>query len=227
MQKIVKSYDDFFKGYKSQIYRYNFFAKLIKKYKSTGELLDVGCAHGYFLKFMQNRYVCSGIEYDAKAAKVAKGNTNAKIYNCSVEKIKAIKSNTFDIITCFDVLEHVKDLNAAVSELSRVSKKEVMLIISVPNTNSLGHKLKKKDWFGYRDRTHISLLTSKSWEKLFTKNKFKIIDEFYEGYFDIPYFKGPQILQKAFLIPGLFMYKTGIKVIPKNGENIVFILKKE
>jgi len=227
MQKIVKSYDDFFKGYKSQTNRYDFFSKIIKKHKSIGKLLDVGCAHGYFLKFMQKKYSCTGLEYNFKAAKVAQKNTTAKIFVGSVESMKFFKTRTYDVITCFDVLEHVKYLDSAVSELSRISKLDGLLIVSVPNTNSLGHKLKKKNWFGYRDRTHISLLTPENWVLLFKQNKFIVIDKFYEGYFDIPYFFGPVIFQKIFLIPGFLMYKTGIRMIPNNGENIVFILKKE
>jgi len=222
----TKSYEDYFKYYGPSNIKYRFFRKIIKKYKQSGNLLDVGCAHGYFLKIVKKDFNCEGLEYNRSATKIARQITKCKIYNESIENAKKIKSNKYDIITCFDVLEHTTRPDIAISEIGRLLKKGGLVIISVPNTNSLGHKLKGKDWFGYMDKTHKSILSNEDWVRLFNKNKLKVIDVFYDGYFDIPYNRFPLILQKVYLIPGIFQYVTGIKIIPKNGENILYILKK-
>lgn len=221
----TKNYEDYFKFYGPSNIKYRFFKQIIKRYKNFGNLLDVGCAHGYFLKSVKKDFNCEGIEYNFSAAKIARQITKCKIYNESIEDAKKIKSHKYDVITCFDVLEHTIRPNMAVSEIKRLLRNKGILIISVPNTDSLGHKRKGENWFGYMDKTHKSILSNEGWEDLFYKNKLKIIDVFYDGYFDIPYNKIPFILQKAYLIPGILQYITGLKLIPKNGENIIYILE--
>jgi len=160
----TKSYEDYFKYYGPSNIKYRFFRKIIKKYKQSGNLLDVGCAHGYFLKIVKKDFNCEGLEYNRSATKIARQITKCKIYNESIENAKKIKSNKYDIITCFDVLEHTTRPDIAISEIGRLLKKGGLVIISVPNTNSLGHKLKGKDWFGYMDRTHKSVLPNCGWD---------------------------------------------------------------
>ncbi|TAL55686.1 MAG: SAM-dependent methyltransferase [Nanoarchaeota archaeon] len=64
-----------------------------------------------------------------------------KVTTCDIKPKKGIikqdvqkltfKNNSFDIVTCFEVLEHVPDPVRAMKELQRVSKHR--LLISVPN----------------------------------------------------------------------------------------------
>lgn len=224
---IIENYDDFFKKYKQQIKRYNFYKKIIYKYKPNGNLLDIGCANGYFLKTMENKYSTYGVELNKYAAINAKKLLpKSKIYNNDASNLFFLKSNFFDIITAFDVLEHIQNTEQTLKEIKRVLKSNGLVIITVPNTSSLGHKLKGNNWFGYRDKTHVSVLSKNEWIRLFKKHDFEIVDIFYEGYFDIPYYTHFKFLQKIFLLPGFLMYLTGCKLIGKNGENIVFILNK-
>ena len=88
------------------------FKNLIKKilrYKSSGNLLDVGCGPGYLLeeakKIGFNSY---GIELSTIASNIAKKEFGEdKIYNGTIETCDW--KNMFDIITMTDLFEHVDD----------------------------------------------------------------------------------------------------------------------
>ena len=134
-------------------------------------------------------------------------------------------NETFDVITCFDVLEHLKDPESAIKECRRVLKLKGIFVVRIPNINSLGCKWKKNEWFAYKDKTHISLFSNEEWVALFERNNFKILDIFYDGLWDTPYLKYvPRIFQEIFIkFPSLGLFLSGMKFSRKYGENLCMI----
>jgi hypothetical protein len=126
------------------------------------------------------------------------------------------------------VLEHLQSPETALHEFNRTLKIGGILLISVPNTESVGLKWKGEGWFGYRDPTHISLLSPTEWVKLLESKEFKIIDTRYDGLWDTPYFKRiPKKVQYLFLtIPSMIFFWLGVRFPKKYGENILFCSKK-
>jgi len=120
----------------SQFFLNNFKRLLLEQTKKLHpeSILDVGAGEGFTLEmFRQNKIAkkLEGIEYMDDALKLAKKMhpevtiKKGDIYNLPY------KANTFDLIICTEVMEHLEDPQKALAELKRVSKK--YLIISVPN----------------------------------------------------------------------------------------------
>ena len=112
---------------------YNTFLSEIKKLH-PGTVLDVGAGEGFTLQNLYTRKIgkrLEGIEYMDEAISLAKKihpHLNIKkgnIYNLQYQ------DNSFDVVVCTEVLEHLEDPEKALKELKRVSKK--YLILSVPN----------------------------------------------------------------------------------------------
>jgi len=102
-------------------------AWVIKRMNVEGNqrtLLDVGCGRGHCLnKFSELGLALTGCDVypnvSVSSAKYVQGN---------VEKLP-FADKSFDIVTCFHTLEHVRRLNMALSELKRVAKKQLFLIV--------------------------------------------------------------------------------------------------
>jgi SAM-dependent methyltransferase len=84
------------------------------------------------------------------------------------------------------VLEHVPDLNDRVEELKRLIKPKGIIIIAVPNCNSLDAKIYKENWAAYDVPRHLYHFTPKDIESLFRNHGLKlfrilpmIFDSFY------------------------------------------------
>ena len=97
-------------------------------------VLDVGCGEGFTLARLKKEKIgklYEGIEYDESAIELgiklypSLRITKGDIYNLSY------KSNSFDLVVCTEVLEHLENPKKAYRELIRVSRKYVLL--SVPN----------------------------------------------------------------------------------------------
>lgn len=92
-------------------------------------LLDVGCGSGYFLRKSNERGLkTSGC--DVIPGLEIKGSSYIQ---ANVEKLP-FDDNAFDIVTCSHTLEHVINFPQAVSELKRVAKKQLIVVIPCQRT---------------------------------------------------------------------------------------------
>ncbi len=108
-----------------------------------GKLLDIGCGNGTFLDFMNKLgWETIGIDFDEKAI------MNSKIKNLNVKLGSLAEQNFpndfFDAITLSHVIEHVYQPNELLKECYRILKINGKMVISTPNSASLGHKIFKK-----------------------------------------------------------------------------------
>lgn len=219
--------NSFLKGKKPLYHR--FWLRYILKVKDEGILLDSGCGKGYFLAYAEKHYHTYGIDISDFAIQYAKDNLKSSKLMVKEADNTGFPDNFFDIITCFDILEHLNNPDAALKECRRILKENGLLIVTIPNTDSIGVKLKKNNWYGYRDKTHVSLLSNESWFKLLQENDFKIIEFFYDGMWDSPYFaKIPSIIQHIFFkIPVTILFGLGIKFPKKLGEGLCIVVSKK
>jgi ubiquinone/menaquinone biosynthesis C-methylase UbiE len=96
-------------------------------------LLDVGCGEGVVLRHLDrhlNDVTVVGLDVDGTGLRVAQSQNTVALVQGSVYALP-FEANSFDLVLCCEVLEHVEDPNAALRELARVSRSRVLL--SVPN----------------------------------------------------------------------------------------------
>jgi SAM-dependent methyltransferase len=89
--------------------------------KTTKELklLDIGCGFGAFLSFAnQAGFDVTGVEIDKKIAQAAREN-GFVVYDDFLENL-ALPDNSFDVITLWDVIEHVPDPVSLLTECHRL-----------------------------------------------------------------------------------------------------------
>ena len=114
----------------------NFYSSLISLAKPLKAeiILDVGCGEGFTMEKLLKSGVgkkIEGIEYAKDAILLGKKLfPNLTFRQGSVYELP-YKNNSFDLVVCTEVLEHLEESEKALKEMLRISKK--YLIISVPN----------------------------------------------------------------------------------------------
>lgn len=128
-------YPDYLKLYARKYHIRNWH---IDKYILGEKTLDVGCGLGDVLKIASKKATVSvGIELSATLIQQAKlnlsatGIRNAYLVLSSGETLP-FKDNTFDCIILADVIEHLLNPEECFSEIRRVSKKNMRLILTTP-----------------------------------------------------------------------------------------------
>lgn len=113
--------------------RRKIFFYFIKKYSQSGSsLFDFGCGSGYLVGELHKiGYDAHGVDFEKDAVDYGlnQGIKNLKLANG--EKIDYL-DKIFDIVTAFDVLEHIEDEKPTIRELVRILKPSGKMIITVP-----------------------------------------------------------------------------------------------
>ncbi|MCC5668401.1 bifunctional 2-polyprenyl-6-hydroxyphenol methylase/3-demethylubiquinol 3-O-methyltransferase UbiG [Nostoc sp. CHAB 5784] len=119
--------------------RFEFFDRHVPNWQGL-KALDVGCGGGFTCEFMAKRgVIVSGIDPVINSIQVAQehaSKSGLKIdYKHGFAENLPYDDNSFDIVTCVDVLEHVADLNKVLSEINRVLKPNGLFLFDTINRN--------------------------------------------------------------------------------------------
>jgi len=140
------------------------------------KLLDIGCAYGYFLKIAGGfGFETYGIDISQHAVEQAKKKVNAKFFCRDVQDDLPFADGYFEIITMFDVIEHLEKPYDALREIRRVLKSKGLFVITTPNVNSLLRRNMGKKWIGFGDETHIILYSIHGLKFLLRKAGFRVL----------------------------------------------------
>lgn len=109
--------------------------KLITKCTNCS-VLDIGSGYGYFRKALDDAgYHHDGIEISSFAASICKKLYNFDTHIGSLSDFKDEFQNKFDIVTLWDVIEHISDYEKFLNEIAFVLKPGGFVIIKTPNIN--------------------------------------------------------------------------------------------
>lgn len=197
-------------------YREGLIIKTVKRVLPSGKILDMGCGTGSLvLKLAREGYQVVGVDISESCIKITKNRIReeglAKSATVSVGSATQINlpDNSVDGVIAGEVLEHLKDDEAAVREFSRVLKPGGMCIITVPADPS--------QWNVWDDMAgHMRRYTHEALVRLFNSQKFRFECIRYWG------FPMMRIYHKLLCIPWA---KMTVKKKGLDGENLDTITK--
>ena len=137
-------------------------------------LLDIGCGWGNFLEVVKkNSIPYLGIDSSKAAIKICK----SKGLNCKNVSINQLieTGKKFSCITCFQVLEHIKNPLSFLISLKKLIKPGGVLLLTTPNNDSPLRRLLKTKWPVYNTKSHFVFYNKKTLEKTFTMAGYKNI----------------------------------------------------
>lgn len=114
----------------------------IKRDKSGGCFLEIGCAGGAFLNAARAAgFDVHGVEFSDEAAQFARTRFGLDVRTGDIQSVN-LPSETYDVVFMGDVLEHLTDPVAALREINRAMKTGGVLVILCPmQTNTLFSRL--------------------------------------------------------------------------------------
>ena len=148
--------------------------KVLKYHSTPGKLLDIGCATGTFLGHMQpHGFECVGIEPGANAAEYGRKAYGLEIITGTLEDSN-FPANHFDMITLWDVLEHVEDPRKTLQEVARILKPNGTLILSLPNPTAIDAAIFGPYWVGWERPRHLTLYSPQLLQALLEETGFSL-----------------------------------------------------
>lgn len=130
------AYEKYFKRMRDKNYK-KCIAFLRNYFSYKGKILDIGCATGWFLKDIQTEgWDVSGIEPSKTMVKYASDKLHLDILNTDLENLN-LPEDSFDVITMWDVLEHLPLPDMQLLKTKKMLKKNGLLVIRVPDIKGI------------------------------------------------------------------------------------------
>ena len=141
-----------------------------------GNLLDVGCAAGFFLKSIKDRYSqwnLAGCDVSEQAVKTGISQHNFDLRKGEIVDCK-YDAKSFDLITMREVIEHVAKPMKSLNEINRILKESGFLVVQTGNMRSIVALILGKRHF-YFDSVHVSYFSLKTLKYALANSGFKVI----------------------------------------------------
>ncbi|MDP3941484.1 MAG: class I SAM-dependent methyltransferase [bacterium] len=123
------------------------------KQHAPKKILDVGSASGWFLSELKKRYPnagCVGVDVYIPAIDYAKKTyPNISFRMADAHKLP-FKDNSFDVVVCTEVLEHVVHPEEVISEIERILRPGGIAIVEMDS----GNMLFKLVWYWWTNLRH-------------------------------------------------------------------------
>jgi len=147
--------------------------RIIARYKQGGRFLDIGCSVGFMVEeAKKNGFNAEGLELNEKAVTVARSK-GLGVNNHGIDDAE-ILDNTFDVVVLNHVAEHIFDISDFIKKIKRVIAQSGILVIGVPNHESLAADLFRSQWYGWGFPEHVWHFDRASLSALLLNSNFRI-----------------------------------------------------
>jgi len=128
--------------------------------RRTGRLLDVGCGGGFFVgEAAAAGWRAEGTEVSAAAVEF--GRARGWTLHRGVLDDAPVEPGSLDVLTLFEVLEHVQDPAGLLRQCAARLRPGGLLYLTTPNMGSLSRRILGAGW-SVISRDHVSLHTARA-----------------------------------------------------------------
>lgn len=138
------------------------------KFLKNKNILDAGCREGYIGSLFLDNNKVTFADIEEEYLKKINKHENATIKKIDLTKKLPFKKDSFDVVICSDVTEHIKDDKAVIKNLLGVLKKDGLLILTNPayskyygeHDRLIGHyrRYDKKDYLNMAKENNLEVL---------------------------------------------------------------------
>ncbi len=157
-----------------KIKRHKLRIKFIRKFINNARLFDVGTGWGHFLYTAKlTGFETDGVEISKLMHYYAENDLGLKIRQGDFFDID-LPENYYDVVTMWDVLEHIDEPGKAVKKVHKILKENGLIILQVPQIDSYISKKQKENW-GMFSIEHLSYFSKSTIEKFLERYGFETV----------------------------------------------------
>ncbi len=168
------------------------FRRVLRRLESflrPSRLIDLGCGPGLFLSEAKNRgWDVSGVEASTASAAYARSHFGILVLEGRLpDVLSEVPDASIDVVTAFDLLEHVSDPNEIFREVRRVLKSGGLFLFTTPRFGSLVQRILGRRWYAILP-THLVYFSNFGVSRTAARHGFTIVfRRSFRRYFSLSY----------------------------------------
>jgi 2-polyprenyl-3-methyl-5-hydroxy-6-metoxy-1,4-benzoquinol methylase len=157
-----------------KIQRHKLRFRFISKFKKSGTLFDLGAGWGHFmLAAKELGYEVSGIEISEQPYLYCVNDLKLPVRH--VDFFTMDEAEKFEIVTMWDVLEHIDNADVFLQKCSRITKAGGYLFLQVPQIDSYIARREKDNW-KMMGLDHVNYFSKKTIRQILQKNGYELLE---------------------------------------------------
>lgn len=174
----VRGYTDYLRDEPLYLRTYRRRCRLLARHlERPGRALDVGCAAGYFLSVLAARgwEVC-GVEVSPFVARFARERYGLPDIRVGSLEEAGFAGASFDLVTFWDVLEHLVDPRRTLQVARALIRPEGVLVLETQNVRSLFARLLGRRWHHFKQPEHLYHFDRDTIARLLLESGFDVVE---------------------------------------------------
>jgi len=140
-----------------------------------GRALDVGCAAGYCLRVLAERgFAVKGVELSPVIAREAQAHLGQDAVHVGTLETSPHAPGSFDLITLWDVVEHVIDPHALLRRARELLAPGGLLVLETQDVESPFARILRRRWHHYKHSEHLYHFAPATIRRLLTDSGFRV-----------------------------------------------------
>jgi SAM-dependent methyltransferase len=137
----------------------------IRRYRSRGKLLELGCAYGFFLQEAARHFEVAGIEIAAEAADHGR-RAGLNILSGMADAANLGRAGHVDVIVLFDVIEHLPEPRETLALCCQHLNPGGIIVITTGDFSSMVARLTGVKWRLMTPPQHLWFFTPESMRRM-------------------------------------------------------------
>jgi len=154
--------------------------KLIERHCRGGQLLDVGCALGYFMAQLGSHWAPVGSELSGDVAEYTRRTFGFDVVEGEFDQID-LPNGSYDVVTMWDVIEHARNPMRMLKKAAQLLRPGGVLALTTGDIGSICARVSGQRWYLMVPPTHLFFFTNATLKRAVTQAGLTIVDVRYTG----------------------------------------------
>lgn len=151
-------------------------SRVARRLGHAGNWLDVGCSAGFVMAAAEAAgFKAWGVELEPAAVEFGRTELGLARIVCGTFEAQRYPDAFFDVVSMYDVIEHVPDLNATVAELARVLKPGGLIAIRTPDVSHWARPRELSHWKEIKPSEHLYYFSPETLTRLFANHGLRLV----------------------------------------------------
>ena len=150
--------------------------RMERQLKRKGRWLDVGCSAGFIVKASKDSgFESYGIDVDPEGIAYAKSFLSLSNVKIGTIENTSFETESFDVISAYDVIEHVEDIHSFTARLKELLAPEGIIDLITPNIEHWSVPKDLKIWKEIKPSEHLYYFSKKNLKQLLEEHGLQIL----------------------------------------------------
>lgn len=156
--------------------------RTVRSHVSEGSLVEVGCAHGFFLELAQGNFNAIGYDVSEDAVQYANDVLGVSARNTDFLTDEDLAADSFDAIVMWDVIEHLSKPDAFIERAIQLLRPGGFLFLTTGDIESRLARIQGAGWRMIEIPAHLQYFSGKTIRQMLSGKGFNVVRIEYPGY---------------------------------------------